>query len=120
MDAADFFGIATGNKMPDKFEKSGCHAVKSAHVNAPVITEFPDAMECELLEIVQTDNLHAVVGKIVNVSAEEAVLTDGKIDPAKLNALLFDQFGCGYYVAGERVGTAWNAGAAIMKAAQGK
>ena len=23
MDVADFFGMATGNKMPDKFEKSG-------------------------------------------------------------------------------------------------
>lgn len=38
MDAADFFGIATGNKMPDKFEKSGYHAEKSAHVNAPIVT----------------------------------------------------------------------------------
>lgn len=118
---ADFFGIATGNKMPDKFEKSGYHAVKSSFVNAPIITEFPVALECELAEIVQTDNLHAVVGKIVNVSAEEFVLSEnGKIDPVKLNALIFDQFQSGYYVAGEKVGQAWNAGSAMMKAAQGK
>lgn len=121
MEGADFFGIATGNKMPDKFEKSGYHAVKSAHVNAPVITEFPVALECELAEIVQTDHLHAVVGKIVNVSADESVLSEnGKIDPLKLNALIFDQFQSDYYVAGEKVGQAWNAGAAMMKAAQGK
>ena len=37
---ADFFGIASGNKMPDKFERSGLHAVKSANVDAPVIEEF--------------------------------------------------------------------------------
>lgn len=121
MEDADFFGIATGNKMPDKFEKSGYHAVKSSFVNAPIITEFPVALECELAEIVQTDNLHAVVGKIVNVSAEEFVLSEnGKIDPVKLNALIFDQFQSGYYVAGEKVGQAWNAGSAMMKAAQGK
>lgn len=119
MDGADFFGIATGNKMPDKFAKSGYHAEKSANVNAPIITEFPVALECELAEIVDTDNIYAVIGKIVNVSADENVLgDDGKIDPEKLNALIFDQFRSGYYVASEKVGQAWNAGKAMMKAAQ--
>ena len=116
MAEADFFGIATGNKMPDKFERSGCHAVKSSHVNAPIIEEFPVVMECELLEIVQTENLHAVVGKILNAQADEKVLDEkGKVDPAKINALIFDQFQSGYYVAGEKVGKAWNAGAKFMK-----
>ena len=121
MDVADFFGIATGNKMPDKFAKSGYHEEKSSHVNAPIITEFPVTMECELAEIVETENLHAVVGKIVNTSADERVLAEnGKVDPMKLNALIFDQFQAGYYTAGEKVGQAWNAGAGMMKAAQGK
>ena len=116
MAEADFFGIATGNKMPDKFARTGFHAVKSAHVNAPVIQEFPVAMECELAEVVETENLHAVVGAIVNVSADEAVLSEnGKIDPAKLNALIFDQFQSGYYVSGEKAGRAWNAGKDLMK-----
>lgn len=121
MDGADFFGIATGNKMPDKFERSGYHALKSAHVNAPVITEFPVALECELAEIVETENFHAVIGKIINVSAEESVLSEnGKIDPIRLKALIFDQFQSGYYVAGEKVGQAWNAGKEMMKGAQGR
>ena len=118
---ADFLGIATGNKMPDKFAKSGLTAEKSAYVNAPVIPEFPVTMECELAEIVDTENLHAVVGKIVNVSADEKVLDeDGKVDPTKLKALIFDQFRSGYFVAGEQVGKAWNAGAALYKAAKGE
>ena len=29
MDVADFFGIATGNKMVDKFERTGYHAANS-------------------------------------------------------------------------------------------
>ena len=116
MDVADYYGIATGNKMPDKFERSGYHAEKSTHVNAPVITEFPVTLECELAEITQTKNLHAVVGRIVNVSADEKVLSEnGKIDPMKLNALIFDQFQNGYYVATQKVGKAWNAGAGLMK-----
>ena len=115
MDVADFFGMASGNTMADKFERTGYHAVKSPHVNAPIVEEFPLVMECELLEIVETENLHAVVGKIVNVSAEESVLSEnGKVDPGKLNALIFDQFQSGYYVAGEKVGQAWDAGKALM------
>ena len=119
MDAADFYGIATGNKMPVKFVKSGYHAEKSAHVNAPIITEFPVALECELAEVVENENLHAVVGKIVNVSADEKVISDnGKIDPMKLNALIFDQFQAGYYVATEKVGQAWSAGKTLMETAE--
>ena len=116
MDAADFFGIATGNKMPDKFARTGYHAEKSSFVNAPVIQEFPVVMECELAEVVQPESFYCIVGRIVNTAAEERVLSEnGKVDPGKLDALLFDQFQHGYYVTGEQVGKAWNAGAALMK-----
>ena len=116
MDVADFFGIATGNKMPDKFERTGYHAIKSDKVNAPVIEEFPLCMECELAEIIDTENMFAVVGKIVDVKADSKVLdSNGKVDPTKLNALIFDQFRHGYYVSGEMVGKAWNAGKNLMK-----
>ncbi|MBQ8081795.1 MAG: flavin reductase family protein [Clostridia bacterium] len=118
MDAADFFGIATGNKMADKFERTGYHAVRSAHVNAPVIEEFPVVMECELAEVTETESFYAIVGRIVNTAAEESVLSEnGKVDPEKLNALVFDQFQHGYYVTGEKVGKAWNAGVGLMKKA---
>lgn len=111
---ADFFGIASGNNMEDKFERSGLHAVKSTHVNAPIIEEFPVVMECELEDIVDS-SIHAVVGKIVNVAADESVLSEnGKVDPAKLNALMFDNFQSGYYATGEKVGQAWNAGKELM------
>ncbi|MCR5523145.1 MAG: flavin reductase family protein [Clostridia bacterium] len=116
MDAADFFGIASGNKINDKFERTGYHALKSDKVNAPVIEEFPVAMECELLDFLKTEYVHGIVGKIVNVKADEAVLSEnGKIDPAKLHALTFDTFQSGYYATGEKVGKAWNAGAKLMK-----
>ncbi len=116
MEVADFFGIATGNKMDDKFERTGYTAVKSTFVNAPVIEEFPVVMECELADVVQNDSFYCIVGRIVNVAAEEKVLGEkDKVDPAKLQALIFDQFQAGYYVTGEKVGQAWNAGAGLMK-----
>ncbi|MDO5297462.1 MAG: flavin reductase family protein [bacterium] len=116
MDVADFFGIASGNKMADKFERTGYTAVKSAFINAPIVEEFPVVMECELAEVVNTESFYCIVGKIVNVAAEERVLSEnGKVDPAKLEALIFDQFQHGYYVTGTKVGQAWNAGTGLMK-----
>ncbi|NBI67921.1 flavin reductase family protein [Pseudoflavonifractor sp. 60] len=116
VDVADFFGIASGNKMDDKFERTGYHAVKSDRVHAPIIEEFPVVMECELLEMLDTEYVSGVVGKIVNVKAEEAVLGDnGKVDPLKLKALMFEQFQNGYYSTGEKVAQAWNIGLGLMK-----
>ncbi len=116
VDVADFFGIASGNKIDDKFERTGYHAVKSDKVHAPVIEEFPVVMECELLEFLETEYVSGIVGRIINVKAEEKVLGEnGKVDPVKLKALIFDQFQHGYYVTGEKVAKAWNAGSNLMK-----
>jgi len=116
LEVADYFGIVSGNRVEDKFERTGYHAYKSDKVNAPVIEEFPLCMECELSEIVQTEQVFGIVGKIVNVKANEEVLDEkGKVDVTKLHALMFDQFRNGYYATGEKVAQAWNAGIALTK-----
>ena len=74
LEAADFFGIATGNKMPDKFARSGLHAVRSEKVDAPVVEEFPLTLECRVAECQHTAYGFRVLGEIVGVLAEEAVL----------------------------------------------
>ena len=90
--------------------------VKSDKVHAPIIEEFPVVMEYELLEFLDSEYVSGIVGKTVNVKAEESVLSEnGNVGPAKVNALIFDQFQHGYYVTGEKVGQAWNAGASLMK-----
>lgn len=114
MAVADFFGMVSGNKMADKFERSGCHAVKSEHVNAPIIEEFPLVMECELVEIVETENLCAVVGKIVNAQADKKILDrKGNISPTKLKAIVFNQFQNTYHSVSRKIGKAWHEGAVI-------
>ena len=81
--SCDYVGIVSGNNEPDKFEKSGFHAVKSEFVNAPLIEELPMTLECEFVSYDEASNF--MVGKIVNVSADEQVLdAEGTIDPAKL------------------------------------
>lgn len=116
IEAADFFGIATGNKMKDKFARSGLHAVKSARVDAPVVEEFPLTLECKVAECQHTAYGFRVLGEILNVLADENVLDEkGKVVPEKLNAFVFDQFQNGYYAIGEKVGQAWQTGAGLMK-----
>lgn len=116
IEAADFFGIASGSKMPDKFERSGLSAVKSEKVNAPIVQEFPLTLECRVIEDKMEIYGHHIIGEIVGVLADEAVLDEkGKVDAAKLNAFVFDQFRSGYYAIGEKVGQAWHTGAPLMK-----
>lgn len=113
---SDFFGIATGNKMADKFARTGMHAVKSEKVDAPVIEEYPLTLECEVIVDNSDDGWHRVVGRIVGVLCDEDKLDEkGRPDFAKLNMFMFDQFASGYYAVGEKVGQAWNSGAQLMK-----
>ncbi len=113
---SDFFGIATANKTADKFARTGLHAEKSARVDAPVILEYPVTLECEVVEMQEQPYGLRVLGKIVNVVADENVLDEkGRIDAGKIHAFAFDQMQNGYYAIGEKVGQAWNSGADLMR-----
>ena len=114
VDAADFFGIASGNKIDDKFERTGYHAVCSDKVHAPIIEEFPVVMECELLEMLDTEHVSGVVGKIVNCAVEESAMTDGKPDAAKMKPICFDTCAHVYRIMGEVVAPAFSCGKELM------
>lgn len=115
LDESDYFGIASGNKVADKFERTGMTATKSTRVDAPVVDQYPITLECSVVEMQEQPYGLRVLGKIENVLADEAVLNeDGKVDPVKLNAFAFDQFQSGYYALGEKVGQAWNSGKRFM------
>ena len=107
----DYVGIVSANTVPDKFEKAGFHATKSEHVDAPLINELPMALECRMISY--NEESCRMVGEIVNVCADESVLTDGKIDPRKLRPITYDGMNHGYYVIGEKVGCAFHDGAAL-------
>lgn len=55
-----------------------------------------------------------MLGEIVNVVADEKVLDEnGKVDPTKINAFVFDQYQNGYYKIGEKVGQVWESGKSL-------
>ena len=106
--ACDYVGLVSGNKVPDKFARAGFHAVKSEFVDAPLVEELPMALECRVRSYdTETDILR---GEIVNVSADETILTDGKIDPAKLRPIVFDPVNHDYLELGAKAGKAFGEG----------
>ena len=112
MTACDYVGIVSGTKEPEKFAKAGFHATKSGFVDAPLIDELPMALECEVVSY--DEETCRLVGRIVNVCADESVLGEnGKVDVAKLQPITYDPMNHHYLVLGEKVGQAFQAGAAL-------
>lgn len=106
--ACDYVGIVSGNREPEKFAKAGFTAVRSEVVNAPIINELPMTLECEVVSYDKESN--HLVGRIVNVSADESILTDGKIDYRKLHPITYDPINHHYIELGNVVGNAFSDG----------
>lgn len=103
---SDYFGLVSGHKVPDKVAKVGFTVTPSPNVDAPIINEYPLTLECKVLS--WGDGV--LIGEVVNMSADERILTDGKVDLEKLQPIVFDAAALSYRALGEEVGKAWGAG----------
>lgn len=112
---ADYLGVVSGNSVTNKFENSGLTANKAEMVDAPVINEFPLCLECEFVEYQNGKYGCGVIGKVVNVTADESVMVGDKIDMSLVNAIAFDPYTHGYYKVTERVGNAFKDGLQLKK-----
>jgi flavin reductase (DIM6/NTAB) family NADH-FMN oxidoreductase RutF len=107
---SDYLGIVSGNKVPDKVARVGFSISPSPNVDAPIINEYPLTLECKVISW----QGGILVGEVVNQSADERILTDGKVDLTKLQPIVFDAAGMCYRSIGNSVGGAWNAGKKFM------
>ena len=108
---SDYFGLVSGNKVPDKVARVGFTVTPSPNVDAPIINEYPLTLECRVVSF--EDGM--LIGEVVNQSADERILTDGKVDLAKLKPIVFDAAGMCYRGLGEVVGQAWGSGKKIAE-----
>lgn len=103
--ACDYVGVVSGNKEPNKLEKAGFSTIKSNFINAPIIEQLPVALECEFVKENEDGN---IIGRIVNISVDESVLTpEGKIDAKKWRPISFDPCANTYVEMGEVAGKAF-------------
>ncbi len=112
---ADYFGVESGNRDAGKFLRSGLTAHKAETVEAPVINELPLCLECEFVEYQDNEYGCGVIGKVVNITADESVMVDGKVDMSLVNAIAFDPYTHGYYKVTERIGEAFKDGLKLKK-----
>lgn len=110
----DYFGLVSGYQIPNKFEKAGLTAQKSRFVDAPVINESSIVVECELKGFLRAGDFGTILGRVVNITANESVLDpSGAINAAKAGLVFYDSFSSSYFELGEKVGRAFGEGKAL-------
>lgn len=72
-------------------------------------------MECEFIEYQTNEYGVGVIGKVVNITADESVMVGDKVDMSLVNAIAFDSYTHGYYKVTERVGEAFKDGLKLKK-----
>ena len=104
---SDYVGIVSGNVEKNKIKKCGL-TPKKGTINAPYFDEYPLTLE---LKLESMDDDYHVIGEIVNIIVDDSILTDGKIDPKKLEAISFDPVNNKYLLlSGEGVADAFKCG----------
>lgn len=108
----DYAGIVSGKNT----DKSELFEIFHGQLeNAPMIKQCQVNMECRLYDIYDTPTHDLIIGEIVETYAAESVLTEGKIDLAKLKPLLFDMSSIKYWSLGGIVADCWKVGKQLKK-----
>lgn len=111
LEASDYVGLVSQGKEPNKLEIAGLHSFKANNVNAPLFEEYPFTLECKLISLDgKPGEGGTLIGEIVNVSIDESVLTDGKVDLKKLQPIAFDSVNNKYVLLDKEVGDAFKVG----------
>lgn len=102
---ADYVGSVSGATV----DKSEVFAYHIGENGTPVIDVSPLTMECEVVDIYETDGFDNFICAIVNTYASPDVLgSNGKLDYTKLKPVLFEFPTYSYLVTGEVIGKCLN------------
>ena len=102
---ADYVGSVSG-AMVDKSEVFAYH---TGEYGTPVIDASPLTMECEVVDIYETEGFDNFICAIVNTYAASDVLdSDSKLDYTKLKPVLFEFPTYSYLATGEIIGKCLN------------
>ena len=113
---ADFVGMVSGREC-DKFRETRLTPEKSKIVNAPIVKEFPYALECNLVRQVDLGMHTMFIGEIVGMVADSEVLSSNQLpDIEKVRPMLFGSFGSmAYYSIGDKLGGAFSIGKELQQ-----
>ena len=101
---ADHVGIVSGRDV-DKFKTPGLTPVRSEHVDAPYVKEFPMIVECQLIETHELGLHTQYIGQVVNVLVDEDVLDEENyVDIEQLRPIIFSPGRTVYHSVGGFIG----------------
>ncbi len=107
MDITDYCGLVSGKSV----NKAALFDVYYGELaTAPMITECPLSLECQLQTVVENPTNNFYIGEIIASYTEERYLTDGNPDIRKINPLLLTMPDNRYWTVGDYAGDAWSAG----------
>jgi flavin reductase (DIM6/NTAB) family NADH-FMN oxidoreductase RutF len=82
---------------------------------APMIEECALNMECRLVRTIDFETHDVFVGQVVETYCDERILTDGAVDLARVQPLLFSMNDRSYWTVGERYARAWDVGKSLRE-----
>lgn len=109
---ADYMGLVHGDKV-DKAKD--VEIFKGSLESAPIIRACPVGVECRVTQTIDLPHDYLFIAEVVNVYATENVLTNGAIDPEKLRPFVLTMPDNSYWALGDRIGSAWDIGKALIK-----
>lgn len=102
---ADYVGSVSGASV----DKSGVFEYHIGENGTPVIDASPLTMECEVVDVYETEGFDNFICSVVNTYADPDVLgSDGKPDYTRLKPVLFDFTTYSYLATGEVIGKCLN------------
>ena len=108
----DYCGIMTGKKT----DKAALFDLFYGELQtAPMIRQCPVNMELRLHDVLDFSTHEIFIGELVQTYADDGVMSNGKIDIARLRPLLFDMASVKYWGLGSAVGDCWRAGKSLKK-----
>jgi flavin reductase (DIM6/NTAB) family NADH-FMN oxidoreductase RutF len=85
------------DRTESEFELNGLSSDKANLVDAPVVKDAHVKYECEYVKTVDVASFSIVIGKVVGVTVDKSILTDGRVDPMKAKPILrlgyMDEYG---------------------------
>jgi flavin reductase (DIM6/NTAB) family NADH-FMN oxidoreductase RutF len=107
VEKTDYCGLVSGK---DTDEAALFDVYYGELKTAPMISECPLSIECQLQSTVENPTNNFYIGEIIASYTEEKYLTDRKLDIRKINPLLLTMPDNRYWTVGECAGEAWSTG----------
>ncbi len=109
VEKTDYCGLVSGRDV----DKSELFEVFYGELKtAPMIAECPVCVECSVHDLIELTDHFIILGEVKGIYTEEQFMTDGVLDPKKMDPIVFTRPGPkgSYWALGEFVGQAWSIG----------